>query len=330
MKFLYPESINFFYMYQRPQQLMNAFSKEGHQAFFINKDLDAHGAQNPESVLKISKNLWVYPHKTNPRSLDFDVLYYTFPPPGMNIIRRKRPDFILFDSVDEPINGVFNFWNANGAYYKSLKRADLVLATSEILFKAAKEYNDEVILVPNACDFNHFTKETKRPASYGSRPIVLYCGAIATWVDLELIKASAVIYPEYDFYCIGASMNDILTPPFPENLYVLGHQEYEEVPSFVQHADVCIIPFNVEQPEVQATNPVKLWEYMATGNPIVTTAMPETKHKGVLWSKTKREFINNIEKAMNTDKNENFIQFAKENSWEARAKKILDKMEELK
>jgi glycosyltransferase involved in cell wall biosynthesis len=320
-------------MFQRPQQLMTGFAKEGHEAHFINKAVLLPGSRSPKNKEKINNlPLFIYPEKTEPKNINFDTLYYSFPPPGIREIRRKRPEFILFDSVDEPTEGTFSFWNADNAYYESLEVADLVLATADILYRRAKQYNDNVLLVPNGCDYDFFSRPHRNSPYKTDKPIVLYSGAIASWVDLDLIKESAREYPDYHFVCIGGAMNDNFFD-IPENLEVLGHKDYEDVPRYIQHANACIIPFKANQPEIKACNPIKLWEYLATGKPVVTTAIPETKVYGVYWSTSRLQFINNIGRAVrekNLFKIRKRKQFAKKNSWENRVKTILNEIEVVK
>ena len=115
-------------------------------------------------------------------------------------------------------------------------------------------------------------------------------------------------------------------------MHILGLQPYKKVAAFVQHADVCIIPFLDHLPEVQGCNPIKMWEYMAAGKPIVSTKMPETKPYSDYWDDGDN-FINNITKAIVNDspkKIEHRQSIAINNSWDRRAQIIIDKVEELK
>jgi glycosyltransferase involved in cell wall biosynthesis len=123
-------------------------------------------------------------------------------------------------------------------------------------------------------------------------------------------------------------MNDVIEKNL-SNLMVLGHQEYERVPSFVQHADACIIPFKPLQVEVRSCNPIKLWEFFACGKPVITTAMDETNMEGVYWSRTYESFKQNIIKAITSDTDKELrISVAKNNSWDLRVEKLLKWIDE--
>lgn len=332
MKFLYPRAINWAFMKQRPQILMEQFARHGHNCTFINSNAEVEGAVNTTTPFRPYKNLplTVVPQNSNINFLDFDTLFFSFPPSGLEVINQKRPKFTVFDSVDEPLSGVFSFWNEDDAYFKSLEKADLVTTTAKKLYKTAKKYNKNTILVPNACNYHLMSKMQPRPSEYGDRPICLYSGAIATWVDTKLMVETAIAYPDVDFFIIGAFMNTALRG-MPKNMHFLGHKPYEKVASYIQHADVCTIPFKTDIPETDACSPIKMYEYMASGNPIVSTALPETDIKGVYWSKNRDEYIKNIGKAFDDcpKKREKRIEFAKENTWEKRAETILSEIERL-
>lgn len=323
-----PSQINYDFMHQRIQQVMKALSRNGYKCIFISKNIELDGAVNRDEPERVLENLWVVPEGTDLSEYKNCILYVNFPP---NIIFADLldPEFIIFDSVDEP-SGVFEFWNFMGAYYDALERADLVLASAETLYKTAQEYNDNVILVPNACDYEHFKEPKAKPVEFENLegPIVTYCGAIATWVDKELIYEMVRKYPEYNFVFVGAFMNDVLIEETP-NMHILGHRPYSDIPNYIHHSDVLIIPFREDDEVVESTHPVKLYEYFATGKPVVTTAMPETNIKGVYWSQGHPEFMENIEKAL-AEQDDDLKAYRKEkaseNTWDARVEQILKKM----
>jgi hypothetical protein len=330
MYFINPSQINHTFMYQRPQQLNHSFSKNGFKSIFVSKNIHLDGAKEYTKPEEIG-NLTIVPEGTPLENYKPAILYINYPP-NIKFKKKLKPKCTIFDSVDEP-TGVFQFWNMNGEYYEALETADLVLASAKSLYKTAQKYNDNVLFIPNACDFNHFSSKTEKPEYYKllNGPIILYMGAIATWLDRELIYKLAGKHPEYNIVLIGASMNDHIEVIKP-NIHILGHKPYEDLPPYVNHANVLIIPFREKDPVVHSTHPVKLYEYFCTGNPVVTTAMPETKIEGVYWGKGHNTFIKNIERAVNennTKKRVDRIQRAKENTWDIRTKEIIKRLGEM-
>ena len=117
------------------------------------------------------------------------------------------------------------------------------------------------------------------------------------------------------------------------NIYFLGPKKYEELPNYASHFDVCTIPFLIND-ITQATSPLKLFEYMAMEKPIVTTNMNEcTKYKSVMIANDKEEFVKLVDKAIemaNERDEEYFAELKKEsleNTWESKAKVIIDLLE---
>ena len=329
MNFLFPPNVSWTYMYQRPQQLAMELSKQGQKVQYINTDMHPHHRQR--TTLAVNEKLILHPHHTPLTSLECDILYSSYPPLFLDVHRQCPNLFSIFDSLDEPTEGYFSYWNKNNAYYASLQRADLVLTTAKTLYDKAKDYNDNVIMVPNGCDFDYFNTPQPKPIEYNNitGPIVLYSGALAPWVDIELIIQSALTYPKYTFVVIGVEIDRKL--PVLPNLIYLGHQPYERVASFIQHSNVCIIPFLTGQSEVKGCNPIKMYEYLACGKPIVSTEMAETMEYCEYWSND--NFIENIQKSIEENticKTNKRIEIAKENSWTKRVNTILKAIGELK
>jgi GT2 family glycosyltransferase len=107
------------------------------------------------------------------------------------------------------------------------------------------------------------------------KPIVGYFGAIADWLDLDLIAAVARLRPAYSFVLIGdVQERDVSQIEALPNVFLLGRKPYADIPSYLHGFDVCTIPFLLND-VTQATDPVKLYEYFSLGKPVVATDMPE-------------------------------------------------------
>jgi len=163
-----------------------------------------------------------------------------------------------------------------------------------------------------------------------NKPIIGYYGALASWFDYDLIKHLANKRPEYNIVLFGVKYDDSLDKSDINkysNIHFLGSKNYNVLQNYASKFSVCTIPFLIND-ITKATSPVKLFEYMALGKPIVTTAMPECqKYKSVLISNTFDEFINLIDNAINiTDPNYFSLleKEALENTWYEKAKIIIN------
>lgn len=163
------------------------------------------------------------------------------------------------------------------------------------------------------------------------KPIIGYFGAFASWFDYELIIKLAINKPEYEILLIGWNYdNSILNYGFEnfENVTIIGPIDYQFLPEYAVHFSISTIPFVLNQ-ITESTSPIKLFEYMALGKPIVTTNLKECrKYKSVLIAENHDDFINKLDIALklSTDKDyQNILaKEALENTWEAKAKAIQD------
>ena len=138
-------------------------------------------------------------------------------------------------------------------------------------------------LARNGADFEFFRGAQSTNLLAGvPGPVIGYFGAIADWIDLDLVSAVAALRPHYSFVLIGQvfgrDMSDLESLP---NVYLLGNQRYELIPSFLADFDACTIPFLLNQ-VTRATDPVKVYEYLSQGKPVIATDMAELAQCGDL------------------------------------------------
>lgn len=170
-------------------------------------------------------------------------------------------------------------------------------------------------------DFNEILKIGK--------PIVMYYGAMASWFDYDLVKDIAKTN-KYSVVLIGVKYDVSFDNEFKgvSNVYFLGKREYSVLKNYASKASVLIIPFKIND-ITKATNPVKIFEYMALCKAIVTTDMPECrKYKSVLIGHDNKEFIKMLEKGIKLNNDKKYIDLLKkealENDWSNKAKAIVD------
>lgn len=158
--------------------------------------------------------------------------------------------------------------------------AEVIFASSRNLQQRLSRYGKLAHLIPNGVDRGHFNLERSLPFPEDMReipgPIIGYYGAIADWFDFELMTRAAERLPNYSFVFIGDCTVDAGRLRGLPNVYFLGEKPYQELPSYVNRFDIAVIPFQRNELTL-ATNPVKLYEYLATGKPVVSVDLPEIK-----------------------------------------------------
>ena len=144
------------------------------------------------------------------------------------------------------------------------------------------------------------------------------------WLDWELMAHSIAGLREFDFVFVGPhhGRGDVDRISSLPNVRLLGRRPYEQVPAYVQAFDVCWVPFD-SSAVATAANPVKIYEYLALGKPVVSTPVADMATFGdlVTVARTAEETIECLRAAAESSALvEQRIAFARANSWEARAR----------
>ena len=160
-------------------------------------------------------------------------------------------------------------------------RADEVIVCSPALLvsKAAK-FGREVHLIPNGVNPDHYLLVTDAslpvtgPAQTWPKPVLGYTGTVHPQrVDVALVTALAERFPEGSIVLIGPNLleeaDQALLRQYP-NIRLVGAVPYQKLPDWMRAFDVCIVPHLVTT-FTESLNPIKLWEYLAAGKPIVST-----------------------------------------------------------
>jgi GT2 family glycosyltransferase/glycosyltransferase involved in cell wall biosynthesis/Tfp pilus assembly protein PilF len=154
-----------------------------------------------------------------------------------------------------------------------LSGADLVIAASRPLADHVSQQRPS-ILIRNAAEVDFFARAASDRVA-GARPVIGYFGAIAEWFDIGWIERCATARPDWEFRLIGHTEGcDTSRAATLPNVRFYGEIPYQELPPLLREFDVAIIPFKIVE-LTRCTNPVKLYEYMAAGKPVVASAIPE-------------------------------------------------------
>ncbi len=210
-----------------------------------------------------------------------------------------------------------------------VQESDLIVVTAQRLFDKWKKYERPMVLVRNAVDYD-FYQERCQPNDLlpeVKHPVIGYYGAIADWFDLELMEYVASQRPNYTFVLLGGVFKvDVSGLQILPNVKLLGQQPYETMPQYLYHFDACLIPFKINA-VTEATDPVKFYEYLSGGKPVVSVAMPELElyRDYVYLAQDKHEFVAQLDRALAEDTPELAAgrrSLAQQHTWENRQKRI--------
>jgi glycosyltransferase involved in cell wall biosynthesis len=128
--------------------------------------------------------------------------------------------------------------------------------------------------LPFGCDLRPFSDEAGLPESIG-HPRLAVVGELDWRVDEALLDAIAVSRPDWHLVLVGPRRE-----PWGRrlarlaNVHWLGRIPSERVPSVIRHCDLTLIPYRLTD-WTEACLPVKVFDYLAQGKPVVATPLPE-------------------------------------------------------
>jgi len=267
------------------------------------------------------------------------VLFVQYPSwePLARALRERHGWRLVYDCMDEHTGFGTHGAGTEADERRLLEEADLVLATSARLFDKVSRTRSDALRLPNAADAERFAGLPARnasPLSKLARPVVGYYGAISAWFDAAAVAEASRRHPEWSFALVGdtagASLGDLEGRP---NVHRFGEVAYEKLPAYVAGFDVCTIPFE-RTPLTEATNPVKLYEYLATGKPIVARRLPELEPFAdvVTLYDARGGFTEALERAVRESDPSLAARrraLAFENTWEARYRVLRDRLDRL-
>jgi GT2 family glycosyltransferase/2-polyprenyl-3-methyl-5-hydroxy-6-metoxy-1,4-benzoquinol methylase/polysaccharide pyruvyl transferase WcaK-like protein len=336
------------FLFQRPQQLMSQFARAGHRVFYVAPSFRPAGPpyelrQRGENVFEVSLRgapLNVYRESLagadlgaaletldllrREQGLQATALFVELPFwwPLAKDLRARYGWPVIYNCMDDHAGFSTNRPEMLKSETELTSGASLVAASSPLLEEKVRKLNSNVLLLRNAGDFAHFSRGARKPES-GSRPVIGYFGSVSDWFDSGLVAELAVRRPDYDFILVGNTHGaDLRQLSKLANVRIIGQRPYEEVPNWLAKFDVSVIPFK-RMPLTEATNPVKAYEMLASGKPVVSVPIPEmvAMRPLVRLASTAAEFETQIIDALaesNPEIVEERKRFASENTWAKR------------
>ncbi len=227
-------------------------------ASFVRAKMKEHGFTNPL--------LWVY----HPSSAD--------------ITERIPHSELIYDCVDRhsAYPGLITPSVVNRMEADLAKRCDVVFATAKGLYDTLSEYNSNTFLIPNGANYELFSRVDDPELPFPDelftiqKPILGFIGALQECIDYNLVATTASKRPDWSFVFIGPKLPgvDISSIEGKPNIHILGLKPYKDVVNYLACFDVCLNLFQTGD-LAKDVSPLKFYEYLATGKPIVSTPQPD-------------------------------------------------------
>jgi hypothetical protein len=217
-------------------------------------------------------------------------------------------------------------WYNKTAENKIVNDADVVCAVSKPLQKKMQSIvkrQKHIYLSPNALNTNVLRDGEIKPPQRKGQPIIGYFGHLTNaWFDWDELITIAEKRPSWKFELIGRSFPGI---KLPENIKYLGPKSIEEIKEISKHWWAAMIPFKIS-PLSDSVDPIKVYEYLALGLPVVSFRMPQIHNYPYVYiSNNTIEFMKNIKKALRAPIDTQKInRFLRNNLWEDRANQFIE------
>ncbi|MEJ7745148.1 MAG: glycosyltransferase [Luteimonas sp.] len=348
--------IDWHFRFQRPQHLARVLADRGYRVFYVSNEfidrpypgftlepLDQHGrlyqvhlylagrppiyhdAPAPAQIAQLDAGLMQLA-SWHGASQTLSILQHPY---WRNLARCAPDTRIVYDCLDHQAGFSDNSKSILVEEHNLLRSADLVVATSQWLKDQLGTANEHIALIRNAGEFEFFSRRPENVfADPAGRKVIGYYGAIDAWFDIALVRAVAQRFPDCLVLLIGRdgagaakALSDL------PNVHWNNEVKYTELPFWLYGFDVCLLPFQV-LPLTLATNPVKIYEYLSAGKPVVAVDLPEMAQFGDLirTASTHAGFLDALAETLDGRDDASLPQrrqaFAAQQTWEHRVDEL--------
>ena len=226
-------------------------------ARFIRKKMQQHGIYDPV--------LWVYS------------------PVCCDLVREVPHSALVYDCVDRhsAYGGQMDPALVDRMELELAGAADQVFATAQSLCERLQTANPGSMFIPNGANYERFAQAAQpqpvpREMAALQGPVFGFVGALQTCIEYGFVEAAAKARPDWQFVWIGNEKPgaDLSALRAMGNVHFLGVKPNADLPKYLAQFDVCLNLFDAG-PLSKDVSPLKFYEYLATGKPIVSTRQPD-------------------------------------------------------
>lgn len=231
-------------------------------------------------------------------------------------------DEYSFSKIEVPISP---------AERKLLQSVDQVFIISPGLMEKKGHLNPHTDFAPCGVDYWKYAQPLPEPEDLRSipRPRIGYLGHLKAMLDWNLLLELSAAHPQWSFVFVGprsrhpeihAALDEMSRRP---NVHLLGGKPAPSLGSYVQHFDVCIMPYALNA-YTNYIYPGKMHEYLASGNPVVSAPIRSVQEfrNVIAVANSRAEWSSAIERALSPAENSprkraERQKVAREHDWDA-------------
>ena len=242
-------------------------------------------------------------------------LLWTYNPMTMRLFPTASFATVVYHCVDEiEAQRGMPSREIGAAEEQLLAAASYCFVTAEHLLRTRRALCSSIHYFPNVADFDHFARardaHTQIPDDLAKLPSprIGFVGAISDHkLDLTLLRRLAEAHPEWSIVLIGKvgegdPWTNIESLRGLPNLHLLGPKPYEALPAYLKGFDAAILPAAIND-YTRGMFPMKFFEYLAAGCPVVSTALPALHDFGnvATLAETHGDFVAGVERTLHGD-----------------------------
>ncbi len=255
-------------------------------------------------------------------------------------IHKGKVNFLIYDVMDD-LPALLHLGGGRPREIARLERqeeqlaqaADLIFTVSPPIFARFRaRFSDKTFLIPNGVEYDRFAKEQDsdpQPLPFPTGPpLIVFAGALGEWFDWRTLFYCCQALPDCNFLVMGASaakFQQLVRERRHPNLKLLGQVPYPRLPAIFRRAQAGIIP-RVEHPASRAMSPLKLYEYLAAGLPVVSSPMHDCTRlatPGLVYvADSPQTFAASLQEAVQLSRRPDLVRqrrrLAQEHSWDRR------------
>lgn len=273
-------------------------------------------------------------------------ILWCYSPTSCDLLDRVPHSALVYDCVDRhsAYQGFINPKVVDRMEAQLAARADQVFCTADGLYNTLSKINPTTRLIPNGANYPLFSRvETEREAllraenelSELTGPVLGFVGALQECIDYELLEYVARERPQWQLVLIGALQPGVDVSGLERlpNVHLLGLRPYESLPEYMVHFDLCLNVFRSGD-LARDVSPLKFYEYLATGKPVVSTPQPlqvRDYADGVYVADSRADFLLKCQAALEERGEERKLRrlaYGEATSWDARVAEIERVLEE--
>lgn len=218
-------------------------------------------------------------------------LFFTRPRTDLVYSNEALPLWVLSQFFPHTVYELHDYPEQYAWFYRGLlRRVRGVVVTNQIKAeRVTREFaldRAKLLVEQNAVDMKMFGGSVSREVARQSvgfssdQKHVVYTGHLYGWKGVDtLAQAFRFLPPNTRVYLIGGTAEDVARMQkeylHTQNIIFKGNRPHEEIPLWQKAADVLVLPNTAkERISAEDTSPMKLFEYMASGTPIVASRLP--------------------------------------------------------